>query len=60
MLPMTGEVRSAVARSNSVLELAKIGASAGYEPMMSEGLRMVARGETSRSELERVLGSGEF
>jgi type II secretory ATPase GspE/PulE/Tfp pilus assembly ATPase PilB-like protein len=60
VMPMTSEVRSAVARSHPALELAKIAASSGYEPMMSEGLRMVARGETSRVELERVLGSGEF
>lgn len=60
VLPMTSEIRSAVARSQTALELAKIAASAGYEPMMSEGLRMVARGETSHGELERVLGSGEF
>lgn len=58
-LPMTNEVRSAVAQSQTALELAEVAVRAGYEPMMREGLRLVARGETSRSELVRVLGSGE-
>lgn len=58
-LPMTSHVRSAVACSRTTFELAAVAAGAGYEPMMSEGLRLVARGETSRCELERVLGSGE-
>jgi type II secretory ATPase GspE/PulE/Tfp pilus assembly ATPase PilB-like protein len=56
---MTNEVRSAVAQSQTALELAEVAVRAGYEPMMREGLRLVARGETSRSELVRVLGSGE-
>jgi type II secretory ATPase GspE/PulE/Tfp pilus assembly ATPase PilB-like protein len=58
-LPMTSDVRSAVARSQTALELAGLAARAGYEPMIREGFQLVARGETSRSELERVLGSGE-
>jgi len=58
-LPMTSDVRSAVARSRTALELAEVAAASGYEPMIGEGLRLVARGETSRDELERVLGSGE-
>lgn len=58
-LPMTDEVRSAVAQSQTALELAHVAARAGYEPMMREGLELVARGETSRGELVRVLGSGE-
>ena len=58
-LPMTSAVRSAVARGETALELAEIASRAGYEPMMTEGLDLVARGETSRTELERVLGSGD-
>jgi type II secretory ATPase GspE/PulE/Tfp pilus assembly ATPase PilB-like protein len=58
-LPMTSAVRSAVARGNTALELAELASQVGYEPMMTEGLDLVARGETSRSELERVLGSDE-
>ena len=58
-LPMTSAVRSAVARGETALELAEIASRAGYEPMMTEGLELVARGETSRTELERVLGSGD-
>jgi type II secretory ATPase GspE/PulE/Tfp pilus assembly ATPase PilB-like protein len=56
-MPMTGTVRSAVARGDTALDLAEIASRAGYEPMMTEGLELVARGETTRSELERVLGS---
>lgn len=59
LLPMTSVVRSAVARGETALDLAVIASPAGYEPMMSEGLELVARGETSRAELERVLGSGD-
>ena len=59
-LPMSAEVRAAVARSDRAIELVEAGIRAGYEPMMSEGLRLVARGETSRAEVERVLGSGEY
>ncbi len=58
-LPMTSAVRSAVARGETALDLAEIASRAGYEPMMTEALALVARGETSRGELERVLGSGE-
>ena len=58
-LPMTNAVRSAVGRGETALELAELASRAGYEPMLTEGLQLVARGETSRSELERVLGSGE-
>ena len=59
ILPMTSAVRSAVARGETALDLAEIASRAGYEPMMTEGLELVARGETSRAELERVLGSGD-
>jgi type IV pilus assembly protein PilB len=58
-LPMTSAVRSAVAQGETALDLADIASRAGYEPMMTEALALVARGETSRGELERVLGSGE-
>lgn len=58
-LPMTSAVRSAVARGETALVLAEIASRAGYEPMMTEALALVARGETSRGELERVLGSGD-
>ncbi len=59
VLPMTSAVRSAVARGETALDLAEIAARAGYVPMLTEGLQLVARGETSRAELERVLGSGD-
>jgi len=58
-LPMTSAVRSCVARGDTTLDLATIASRAGYEPMLTEGMRLVARGETSRSELERVLGGGD-
>jgi type IV pilus assembly protein PilB len=58
-LPMTSAVRSAVARGESALDLANLALQAGYEPMITEGLDLVTRGETSRDELERVLGSGD-
>jgi type IV pilus assembly protein PilB len=58
-LPMTSAVRSAVARGETALDLAEIASRAGYEPMITEGLQLIARGETSRDELERVLGSGD-
>jgi type IV pilus assembly protein PilB len=58
-LPVTHAVRSAVSHADTALELADLAMRAGYEPMMTEGLQLVARGETSRSELERVLGSGD-
>jgi type II secretory ATPase GspE/PulE/Tfp pilus assembly ATPase PilB-like protein len=56
---MTHVLRSAVGHADTALELADLAMRAGYEPMMTEGLQLVARGETSRSELERVLGSGD-
>lgn len=58
-LPMTNAVRSAIGRAQTALELAELASRAGYEPMLTEGLQLVARGETSRSELERTLGSGD-
>ena len=58
-LPMTNSVRAAVARADTALELAELASRAGYEPMLTEGLQLVARGETSRDELERILGSGD-
>jgi type II secretory ATPase GspE/PulE/Tfp pilus assembly ATPase PilB-like protein len=58
-LPMTSAVRSAVARGNTALDLVEIASRAGYEPMIAEALELVARGETSQSELERVLGSDD-
>jgi type IV pilus assembly protein PilB len=58
-LPMTSAVRSAVASGETATDLAAIGARAGYEPMLTAGLNLVARGETSRCELERVFGLGD-
>jgi len=59
LMPMTSAVRAAVARGATTLELSEIAAVAGYEPMRTEGLALVARRETTRSELERVLGAGD-
>jgi type II secretory ATPase GspE/PulE/Tfp pilus assembly ATPase PilB-like protein len=59
LLPMTSAVRSAVAKGETTQDLSQIAARAGYEPMLTEGLDLVARGETSRAELERVLGPGD-
>jgi type II secretory ATPase GspE/PulE/Tfp pilus assembly ATPase PilB-like protein len=56
---MTNAVRSAVGRNDAALDLVELASRAGYEPMLTEGLQLVARGETSRGELERVLGSGD-
>jgi type II secretory ATPase GspE/PulE/Tfp pilus assembly ATPase PilB-like protein len=56
---MTSAVRSAVASGETATDLAAIGARAGYEPMLTAGLNLVARGETSRCELERVFGLGD-
>jgi len=56
-LPMTDAIRSMIAEGKPPLELAEVATRAGYEPMMTAGAALVARGETSREELERVLGS---
>ena len=58
-LPMSHAIRSAIARGEGALELARLARAGGYEPMMSEGLRRAQRGETSGTELQRVLGFGE-
>ncbi|HUA09695.1 MAG TPA: GspE/PulE family protein [Candidatus Acidoferrales bacterium] len=56
-LPMTDAIRSMIAQGSPPLSLAEIAMRSGYEPMMSAGASLVAGGETSRGELERVLGS---
>ena len=58
-LPMTGAIRSAIAQGAAAAELAQLAAASGYVPMLTEGTRSMLQGETSRAEIERVLGPGD-
>jgi type IV pilus assembly protein PilB len=55
LLPITDELRDAIADGASIVTLANIGRTAGYEPLLADGLAKVAAGETTIAELERVL-----
>jgi type II secretory ATPase GspE/PulE/Tfp pilus assembly ATPase PilB-like protein len=60
VLPVNGAVASAIADGASADELGSIGASFGYVPIAEEAERLVRRGDTTREEIERVLGCGTF
>ena len=49
-------IRTAITAGCSNVELGRLAAAAGYEPMLAEGVRRVRAGETTLEELRRVLG----
>ncbi len=59
LLRVTDELRNAIGRNDATPMLAELATQAGYEPMSLDGLRLVRSGETSASELRRVLGSAD-
>ncbi len=59
LMPVNGELREAIAAAAAPSVLAGIASSAGYEPMLADGIRRVMRGETNVAELRRVLVVGE-
>ncbi len=54
-LPVCDELREAIACGSSCATIAAVATERGYESMLAEGIRRVLRGETSVSELQRVL-----
>jgi type II secretory ATPase GspE/PulE/Tfp pilus assembly ATPase PilB-like protein len=54
-VPVTSDLREAIARDASSVVIASIAATHGYEPMVHDGVRRVLRGETTVAELCRVL-----
>ncbi len=59
VLPFTEPVRSVVARSGTVEEIAGAAKSAGMRPLLASGLAKVAAGTVSAEELDRVLRFAE-
>lgn len=54
-VPITSDLREAIARDASSVTIASIASKHGYEPMLGDGVRRMLRGETSVAELCRVL-----
>jgi len=59
VLPFTEPVRSVVARSGTVEEIAGAAKAAGMRPLLASGLAKVAAGTVSAEELDRVLRFAE-
>ena len=57
LLVVDDAIREAIARGDSGARIALLACAAGYEPLRSEGARLVREGKTSPAELQRVLGS---
>lgn len=55
ILEVEDDSRDAIASAASISALAEIGKRHGYEPLLVDGMAKVASGETSMSELRRVL-----
>jgi len=56
LLLVTNEIRSAISSPELTLRLLELAARSGYEPMAVDALRLVRSGQTSASELQRVVG----
>lgn len=54
-LPITHEIRHAIASGASSVIIAEYGRDAGYRPMIDDGKTRLLSGETSFEELQRVL-----
>ncbi|MBV8639359.1 MAG: type II/IV secretion system protein [Candidatus Eremiobacteraeota bacterium] len=54
-LPVTQDIRIAIASGASSVTVAELGRSAGYRPMLADGITRLSSGETSLEELHRVL-----
>lgn len=54
-LPITHEIRNAIASGASYAAISELGRSAGYRPMVADGITRLSSGETSLDELHRVL-----
>lgn len=55
ILVMDDALRDAIAGGASSVQIAALGREAGYRPMFEDGMRLVARGETTAEELRRVV-----
>ncbi len=56
---ITNEIRGAIARGESYVELVRMAGKGGYVPMLTDAIARLVNGETSVAELRRVLSLGE-
>ncbi len=54
-LPVTHDIRNAIASGASSVTVAELGRRVGYRPMLTDGINHLLSGETSLDELQRVL-----
>ena len=59
-MPMSDAVRHSVESGESANRRRRAAHASGYEPMLAHARTLIARGETSAAEVERVLGGGAF
>jgi general secretion pathway protein E len=60
LLVITDEMRHAIANGEPTWRLTALAGDYGYEPMLASARRRMASGDTSLSEIQRVLGEGKL